>query len=291
MRLLTRRPPGGVFHFAMPRADFRAAARALAGVPAAVAFALAAVCSAQAAGLQVTPISLEVRAEEQGQALFLSNTGKTALRAQVRVQQWTQQAGQDQLAPTRDVVASPPAVEIAPGGRQMVRIVRLLPAPAAVEKTYRLLIDELPPSASSAPSSAAPGLQFLLRYSVPVFVLPPAAANIGSGANTALPPGAAAPTNVSQLLASVKQDGPRATVLTISNRGARRAKLSKLAFVSADGQRSLLYPGLMGYVLAGQTMEWPLALPMQSLQSGGSLKAKFNDDPEEQTLPLASDHS
>ena len=89
----------------------------------------------------------------------------------------------------------------------------------------------------------------------------------------------------------MKQGGASATTLTISNRGARRTKLSKLAFVSADGQRSLLYPGLMGYVLAGQTMEWPLALPMQSLQSGGSLKAKFNEDPEEQTLPLASDHS
>lgn len=273
MRYLQRRLRGGVSFFGRVFAAFAVTAAMLQSGPAA------------AAGLQVTPISLDIPAQEQSQAMFLSNSGKTMLRAQVRVQQWTQSGGSEQLEATRDVVASPPIVEIAPGGRQMVRIVRLQPAPAAQEKTYRLIIDELPGSDGVQPPAAA-GLQFLLRYSVPVFVLPSSAAG-----NAALPPASAANgamplTDISRLSASVKANGPDASTLTIINNGARRAKLSQFAYVDARGQRNMLFPGLMGYVLAGQTMQWPLALPLPLLHAGGTFKAKFNDDQEEQTLPL-----
>lgn len=238
-----------------------------------------------AAGLQVTPISLDIPAQEQSQAMFLSNSGRATLRAQVRVQQWTQSGGTEKLEATREVVASPPIVEIAPGARQMVRIVRLQPAPATQEKTYRLIIDELPGS-DGAQAPAAAGLQFLLRYSVPVFVLPSAAAG-----SPALPPASAANgamplADVTRLAASIRANGPDASTLVITNNGARRVRLSQLAHVDAKGQRNSLFPGLMGYVLAGQTMQWPLAMPLSVLKSGGAFKAKFNDDQEEQTLPL-----
>ena len=274
MRLPTRRLPGGVSFFA--RAAFLAAAFAatLAGSP------------AFAAGLQVTPISLDIPAQEQSQAMFLSNSGRTTLRAQVRVQAWTQSGGTEKLEATREIVASPPIVEIAPGARQMVRIVRLQPAPAAQEKTYRLIIDELPGTDGAQPPAAA-GLQFLLRYSVPVFVLPSAAAGSAALAPASAANGAMPLADVTRLAASVKASGTDASTLVIVNNGARRAKLSQLAWVDARGQRNILFPGLMGYVLAGQTMEWPLALPMTVLKSGGAFKAKFNDDQEEQTLPLS----
>ncbi|UWX04754.1 molecular chaperone [Pseudoxanthomonas sp. NC8] len=75
---------------------------------------------------------------------------------------------QDQLAPTRDLVASPAILEVAAGERQLVRLIRPRAEPSASEAAYRLVIDELPADAS-APRD--PGLRFLLRYSVPVFVL------------------------------------------------------------------------------------------------------------------------
>ena len=273
MRLPIRRLPGGVSFFA--RACTVLAAASLMSVAA----------PASAAGLQVTPISLDIPAQEQSQAMFLSNSGKTPLRAQVRVQAWTQSGGNEQLETTREVVASPPIVEIAPGGRQMVRIVRLQPAPAAQEKTYRLIIDELPGSDGAQQPSAA-GLQFLLRYSMPVFVLPSVAAGSPALAAASAANGAMPQTDITRLAASVKANGPDASTLVIVNSGARRAKISQLAFIDARGQRNILFPGLMGYVLAGQTMQWPLPLPLPALKSGGAFKAKFNDDQEEQTLPL-----
>jgi fimbrial chaperone protein len=228
------------------------------------------------AGLQVTPISLEIAAPEQAQSIILSNNGKAPMRAQVRVQQWSQSEGEDKLESTREVVASPPLVEIAPGERQMVRIVRLQPAPVALERTYRLIIDELPPTEAAAPAQA--GLQFLMRYSVPVFVSP-------AGAPVAPVDAAAAPSDLSRLLANLKPDG-QGMLLSVVNQGPRRLKLSQLVLVDTNGQRTVVHPGLLGYALAGRSMQWQLKLTPQQLQ-GGLLKAKFNDDQEEQTLPLA----
>jgi len=231
--------------------------------------------SATAANLQVSPISLEFSPREQAQGIWLSNSGTTPLRAQVRVQQWSQTDNQDQLAATRELAASPPAVDIPPGEKQLVRIIRLQPAQPALEQTYRLIIDELP--AATADGSMPPGLQFLLRYSVPVFI------GVEDPA-----PATGKPSDISQLAASLQAAAQPAT-LTVKNTGRKRVKISQLVHVDAAGKRTPLASGLLGYVLAGQQMQWPLNLStLQGEPGAGTLKAKFNADLEEQTLPLVT---
>lgn len=218
-----------------------------------------------AASLQVSPIRLDFAAEAQTRELWLSNSGDAPLRAQVRVQQWSQADGEDRLEPTRELVATPAIVEIAPGQRQLVRIVRLQPTPSTVERSFRLIVDELPYAAAQAGS----GLNFLLRYSVPVFVAPVEAATAPAAATFRYLPAAAG-------------QPPR---LEAANPGARHVKLSQLTLLDAAGARTELVPGLLGYVLAGQRMQWPLPLP-RAWRSGDSLHARLNDAPDEQTLAL-----
>jgi fimbrial chaperone protein len=233
--------------------------------------------AAQAASLQVAPISLEFAPLEQAQSVWLSNTGTLPVRAQVRVQQWSQPDQADQLEPTRELVASPPMVEIAPGDKQMIRIIRMQPETPQREKSFRLIIDELPSSGGAAPAGGG-GLQFLLRYSVPVFL-----------ALSAPVPASSKPTDVSQLSATFDNTPSPSPVLTVANAGAQRVKLSQLVYVNAQGARTTVVPGLLGYVLAGQRMRWPLPLAAgQYLPADGVFKAKFNADVEEQTLPLAN---
>ncbi len=230
----------------------------------ALSAALAAACTpALAAGLQVTPTSLTLAHDRPADALWLSNTGPATLRAQVRVFRWSQADGQERLDPDPGLAISPPMLELAPGARQLVRVIRL-GAPPEREGAYRLIVDELPTAQTPAP----PGLQFVLRYSVPVFLAPAGGA-------------AGAP----RLRAQFQFEGERPW-LAVDNRGDRRAQLADVAFVDAQGRRHALAPGLLGYALAGQRMRWPLQAAAEPLHGAGELKARINGEPTEQALAL-----
>src|SRR5690554_4107395 len=131
---------------------------------------------ALAAGLQISPISIAIPADKKADEVWLRNTSAEVVHAQVRVYHWSQAEGEDVLVPDQHMVASPPMVELQPGQQQLVRLVRVGPlsAPANTERTYRLLIDELPIQRSTAKA----GLDFVFRYSVPVFVAGTAPATV-----------------------------------------------------------------------------------------------------------------
>lgn len=227
---------------------------------------LASAVPALASGLQVSPTTLTLPAERSAEGLWLSNTGSSVLRAQLRIYRWTQENAEEKLEPTRDIAISPPMLELPPGERQLVRLIRLRPPPQGVETSYRVVVDELPPAATPVSS----GLQFVLRYSIPVF--------LSSAGAAASPPVLRATLDVSQTNA----------VVEISNSGGFRAQIADLAYVDAGGQRYPLASGLLGYVLPGQRMRWPLPLSSDQLPHGGTLKARINGEAEEQSLPLAS---
>ena len=119
--------------------------------------ALLACCPAMAASLQVAPTSVELQASENGEAVWLSNTDPDKpVRAQVRLFRWTQKDGEETLEPTRDLAISPPLVELAPGARQLVRVIRTGPPPVDDESTYRIIVDEVPDGEDGAGQAMLP---------------------------------------------------------------------------------------------------------------------------------------
>jgi fimbrial chaperone protein len=234
-------------------------------VIAAFALCFGTVCAA--AGLQVSPTMLEFKSGDTARSVWLSNTSDTVLHAQVRILSWSQHEGSEQLEPSRSLVASPPLLEVAPGERQLVRIVRLDAGEQPVELAFRLLIDELP---QGTEHPVAQGLNFLLQYSLPVFVMP--------GASTA--PNSLSP----QLSTALVRGGAASAEISVHNTGTHRARLSDLVWEDAQGERTSLRTGLLGYVLAGQQMTFPFKLPSSSLLGKGTLKAIVNDDRGEQEL-------
>jgi fimbrial chaperone protein len=62
--------------------------------------------------------------------MTLRNDGPSPVTAQSRVFRWSQIDGQDNLQSSRDIVVSPPAVLLAPGVTQVIRVVqnRALPS-------------------------------------------------------------------------------------------------------------------------------------------------------------------
>lgn len=234
----------------------------------AIACALAAafllVPPAPASGLQVSPIGLRLASTAQADALWLTNTGSEPVHAQVRVFHWSQIDGKDVLEPSRDLVVSPPMVTIAPGDRQMVRVIRQVPAPPATEASYRVIVDELPIDAGDRP-----GLKFILRYSLPVFLAP-----VGD------PP-------VKVALQASWDNAPDGPMLRVSNAGNGHAQIADVVWRGAEGKHTVLLAGLVGYALPGSTMSWHL--PQGASPTDGAIKARINGETSESTLVVDPD--
>lgn len=223
-----------------------------------IAAALSAVAGfASAATLQISPVSIELGPGEPGAAIILRNPGATPMFGQLRVYAWDQQEGEDVLTPTRELAASPPLLEVAPGSEQLVRIVRTGPKGVAKEAAYRILIDEIR-NEQAAPRN---GVRILMRYSVPVFVDDGLAAS-------------AKPL----LIWSLDQKNGRWR-LTAENRGARRARISQAWLRDAQGRRHPVAEGLLGYALAGRRHAWQLDIPANvELDAGATIDAYVDSD-------------
>ncbi|MCL1531589.1 molecular chaperone [Xanthomonas nasturtii] len=235
---------------------------------AAVALTLAAASSvvsspAQAASLQLAPTSLSLSAQQSADGLWLSNSGSVPVQVQTRAYRWTQRDGQDQLDPTQDLLVSPPMRTLAAGERQLIRVIRAGAAPTGQELCYRIIVDELPSA-----DTDRKGMQFVLRYSVPIFLLPP-----GKSEPT--------PTLSAQVVAG--SDGT--AQIQISNTGNGHAQVADLRH-QVDGATKTALNGLVGYVLPGQTMRWSLGAPLAQF-SRGTIIARINGEADERTLLAA----
>lgn len=212
----------------------------------------------RASSLQISPVMIELQHSESAATLTLQNLGDRPLYGQVRVFRWDQIGNQDSLVATQDLVASPPLIEIPAHGDQFVRLVRSDTGNAREEQSYRLLIDELP--ASDNPEN---GVTVRLRYSVPVFVEPEGM------------------TGAPILTWHVRHDA-EGWWLCVTNTGRRRARISKVQFVNADKKAYMVDKGLLGYALAGRSMQWRVNLDSQgALAAPLAIRANVNALPIE----------
>ncbi|WP_442768461.1 fimbrial biogenesis chaperone [Acinetobacter bohemicus] len=222
--------------------------------------------SSLAASLQVAPISVAFSPQEKAKEIWLTNTSERPIRAQIRVLIWSQVAGQDQVNPIRDLVASPSITEIKAGEQQLIRIIRIAPQNTAVEQTYRLLIDELP---SSAQADAQTGLQLLLQYSIPVFIQPTDSIAMRNGL-----------TLLNQVNFQYQNQQ-----LIVTNNAKSHIRISELTYINPNGERIPLINGLVGYALAGQSMRWDIPESKKILPNG-KFEARINSDGLAQMLPI-----
>lgn len=230
-------------------------------------FAAAALtCGAVAAsGLQVSPVTLTLPPTQAADGLWLSNTGDNVVNAQVRVYRWTQEGGEDKLTPSRSLLVSPPMLQVQAEGRQLIRAIRAGAPPSgagAVQEAYRVIIDELP-----VDTQGKKGLQFVLRYSVPVFVQP-------AGELPSAP----------QLTWALRQEVGK-TVLEVANSGDSHAQLADLAFTDSAGHRTAVHAGLLGYVLPGAQMRFGLKTLPTTFSAGGTWEAMINGNKAQQIIP------
>ena len=215
---------------------------------------------ASGASISVSPTSVEMTAPTAASQLTLRNASDKAVNVQVRVFRWSQEGGKERLEPTKSVVASPPSAKMAPGQEYVVRVVRVSKTPVKGEESYRLLVDEIPQKGDAAPGT----ISLVVRQSIPVFFSED---------------GATAP----DVTWTVGRANGR-TVLTARNEGATRLKIHDLN-LTQGGKSVANSKGLVGYVLAGSEMTFPLA-GKSPAGSQVTVKAGSNMGPFEATATV-----
>jgi fimbrial chaperone protein len=226
--------------------------------------AMLAAGTASAALLQIEPILLELNSPATAGSLAIRNDEDTDVSVQTRVFRWVQINGYEMLNPTTDVVASPPIVTLAPGADYTIRIVRTATTAVHGEESYRLWVDQLPPS----PQLVQSGVNILIRQSIPVFFR------------------ASQITRPSVSWALHLQAGR--LLITAANSGDERLRIASLELRDEAGTTASFGNGLVGYVLGRSSMTFIIADPPRGFGAGGevSVAATSDNGPIHAMVPL-----
>lgn len=194
--------------------------------------------SALAGSLGVSPTRIDLAPAQagsptqQGGMVSLQNTGGEPVTVQVETFAWTSTPAGDRLQPTRDLVAAPPLFELKPGESRKIRVAARARLDGDRERTYRLMISEVPHGDRPGPG----GVRFALRLSLPVF---------------ATPKGAKPEPRWSL------ERGQGGLTLALVNAGNAHLQVRRLALRDRRKQ-TLTIVEEPTYVLAGQARAWPL---------------------------------
>lgn len=213
--------------------------------------ALAMPSPAFAGSLTVAPTSIDLKSDREIGVLHLANESGAPAVAQLEAFAWSEDNGADKLTPTTDLIVSPPMAKMAPGADQIVRL-QATDAGGASEKTFRILITQLPDPA--APK--VQGINLLLQFSVPVFVH------------------GAAPDEKPEVgfRAGVRNG---ALWLSAQNAGHAHLKLTRIDVSAGESRGMHVSTSGLFYVLAGSARSW--TFPGASVTDGESLHIEAHD--------------
>lgn len=238
--------------------------------------------------LVIWPLNPTIQAHEKAAALWLENPGDQPITFQVQSYAWAQQDGEDVYASQNEVMATPPLVTLAPKSKQLIRITRLGPPPPQAERPYRVIVDEIPIERPADPASATKtttGLQFRMRYSLPLFSYAPHMLPTSDAAPAAGEAAQAADKNTDKkgrypapnLVWHFSKDGKN-QIIHIENRGNGHARLTQAKIASSSGTADVA-TGLMGYVLAGSRLRYSLPTNLAPLGADPQFIASVNAAP------------
>jgi fimbrial chaperone protein len=215
-------------------------------------FETASLGPAAAGSLEVAPTTIELPSGSDIAVFYITNRGDQPVVAQVQGFAWRQTDSGDRLDPSDALTVSPPIARLLPGQQQIVRLAVKPDSGAVDERSFRLLVSELPDSSAQA----VPGIHVLLQFSVPVFK-------------------AGAHPEPAHLVWQIARSSEGLSLI-VHNTGARHVKLSGLCFSAADGRPVAIAPTTFAYVLPDASHRW--TIPLHDLKAGTALHITGRDD-------------
>lgn len=193
---------------------------------------------ASAGEFSVAPVRIFMNANERAVAVTVVNEGTEELVMQSEIFSWRQKPdGSDDLAPTEDVVLSPPIVKLAPKSRQVLRLARVGAPPTGAQQTYRMIVREVPEAKAQGREAR---VQMALAFSLPIFITPRGAKR--------------------DLQCEVQRASAQALRVQCANGGNAYAQVRGINVNSAAGA-PLASRDVVGYILPGVRRSFELQSP------------------------------
>jgi fimbrial chaperone protein len=187
----------------------------------------------QAALLEISPVIVILAPGQTATTIELKNGGDTPVAIQARPYRWTQAGDEDTLALTQDIMLSPPIFTVPAGASQTMRLLLRGGSVGGDQRSYRLLLDEVPPA-----NTGGRQIEMALRVSLPIMVAS------ASSAPAAL-----------QWRAGRGPGGE--TQLSALNPGTAYDHVRMIEVTLADGSHpKVISRGGNPYILPGATRDW-----------------------------------
>ena len=221
---------------------------------------LADVSKVEAGSLGVVPIRVDLTSTDTMSQLEISNTSEEASFVQVTAIEWVSPDSIAHGKMATSLLVVPPIFDLDPGRTQLVRLAHRGPVAGAMERTYRLLIQEVPKTAGLVPNTVTVAAQMNL----PVFVTPEGAAPS---------PGW-----------EIRGDAARVPSLAIVNEGTAYISVKTLKLLAADLERPVFETNAGGVVFAGGERSWTLDADLARLKGPFTVRAETNIGPLEASV-------
>ena len=195
---------------------------------------------AHADGLVIATDQLKVSAAKPLADLVVQNTSSKETTVHFDVTSWKQEGEREHLTPDRRLIVHPQTMKLKPGETGKAQVGLKLSGPRWDEEAFRIMISETPPVPDvGAASVRTHGSRTIKRGSVPVFLLPPGAAN-------------------PRVTWSVERNLEGAVVLRASNNGRGHLQLNSASLLGPEGQ-SVSKANMTDILLPGGSRSWTLS--------------------------------
>ena len=217
---------------------------------------------AYAGGLSIWPVHVKLSPETAVQEVQISNPTTEKSYVQIMAVDWHEPGNLDQAARVEDILAMPPVFELGPADDQLVRITTRDPIQDDLERSYRLVVTEVPRTAGLVPNSLA----IAARMTLPIFVTP-------NGAE---------PTPVWKV-ENFKAKEPK---LIFANQGNAHIQIKNVELIPEGTDQPAFETSKGGLVLAGEDMSWPIQANLATIEGPLIIKAKTSIGPLEAAVSI-----
>lgn len=218
---------------------------------------LFAATEAWAGGLAIWPVHVNLTSDSAIQELQISNPTNETSYVQVMAVELHQPGEVDEAPYVEEILAIPPVFELGPEDTQIVRIATRRPIQDETERSYRLVVTEVPRTAGLVPNS----LSISTRMTLPIFVTPKGA--------VPLP------------IWKIEERGDKQSRLVLVNQGNAHIQIQNVEVIPAEEETIAFETAKGGVVHAGKDMTWPLEIELAALKGSVTVKAKTSIGPIE----------